>query len=217
MSEIAINIDFYNKICSGTNAKLIGVSKTKPVEMIREAYNFGLKDFGENKVQELISKINCLPKDINWHFIGHLQTNKVKLLLENDIFLIHSVDSLKLAQIINKYALLFNKTQNILLEINVTGEETKSGYVNTNILFNDLKSLFELKNINIVGLMCVAKKGDDCKKYFNYLNELKEQINKTFNINLTELSMGMTDDYIDAIECGSTYIRIGRGIFGDRI
>ena len=216
MHTLKENIDYFNKEIENKNVKLIGVTKTKPTQIIRQAYDFGLKDFGENKVQELVLKIKELPKDIRWHFIGNLQTNKVSLLLKNNIFLIHSVDSLKLATCIDRCAKQQNKVQNILLEINVTGEQSKGGYKNVDTLLGEMPELLKLKNIKILGLMCVAKKGESAIPYFNMLKDLKQKINSAFNLNLTELSMGMTDDYKQAIDCGSTYIRIGRAIFGER-
>ena len=209
-------MDFYNKAIDGGDCKLIGVTKTMPTAKIKQAYDAGLRDFGENKAQELLSKINDLPSDIRWHFIGHLQSNKVPMLLKNDIYLIHSVDSLKLAIIIDKCAKQNNKVQNVLLEVNVTGEDSKSGYKGEGALLADIPHLLELKNIKILGLMCIAQKGENATQFFSALRTLKDRINNTYHINLTELSMGMTDDYQQAIKCGSTHIRIGRGIFGAR-
>ena len=215
MNEIVKNLSTIKSTIKDTNVKLIGVSKTKPVKVLKEAYDAGLRDFGENRVQELMTKIDELPKDINWHMIGHLQTNKVKMLLENDIYLIHSIDSLNLASVIDKHCKLKNKTQNILLEVNVTGEQSKTGYSKDKII-EDMPKLLKLKNINILGLMCVAKKDEDPTKYFEQLKSILNVINVKFGTNLKELSMGMTEDYIQAIKCGSTYIRIGRAIFGER-
>ena len=215
MNEIFENLNKIKNLIKDTNVKLIGVSKTKPVSVLKQAYDAGLRDFGENRVQELVAKIDELPNDIRWHMIGHLQTNKVKILLEKNIYLIHSVDSLNLASIIDKYSKLKNKTQNILLEVNVTGEQSKTGYSKDKII-EDMPDLLKLKNIKILGLMCVAKKGENSTKYFKELKNILKDINTKFKINLKELSMGMTDDYMRAIECGSTYIRIGRAIFGER-
>ncbi|MBO7527765.1 MAG: YggS family pyridoxal phosphate-dependent enzyme [Clostridia bacterium] len=215
MNEIFENLNKIKNLIKDTNVKLIGVSKTKPVSVLKQAYDAGLRDFGENRVQELVAKIDELPNDIRWHMIGHLQTNKVKILLEKEIYLIHSVDSLNLASIIDKYSKLKNKTQNILLEVNVTGEQSKTGYSKDKII-EDMPDLLKLKNIRILGLMCVAKKDEDSTKYFKELKNILKDINTKFKINLKELSMGMTDDYMRAIECGSTYIRIGRAIFGER-
>lgn len=216
LQTIKDSIANINNEIKGSCAKLIGVTKTKPVEMILEAYSAGLRDFGENHTNELLAKIDELPKDIRWHMIGHLQTNKVKALLKKDIFLIHSVDSLKLAETINKFAGAYNKKQNVLLEVNITGESSKTGY-SLSELYTDIPNLIKLQNINILGLMCVAKKGESSVKYFEKLKQIMTDINNKFNINLKELSMGMTNDYVDAIKCGATYIRVGRAIFGERI
>ena len=204
-----------NDELKNSNAKLIGVTKTKPIEIIMEAYTAGLKNFGENRTKELLEKMDKLPNDIRWHMIGHLQTNKVNSLLKRDIFLIHSVDSLKLAETINKFAGAYNKKQNVLLEVNITGESSKTGY-SLSELYADIPNLIKLQNINILGLMCVAKKGENATRYFKELKQLMEDINNQFKTNMKELSMGMTEDYKDAIACGATYVRIGRGIFGER-
>lgn len=192
-----------------TNIKLIAVSKTKPIEDILEAYNAGQRDFGENKVQELIDKIDKLPKDIKWHMIGHLQTNKVKDCIRDEIVLIHSVDSIKLAKEIDKQSKKKDKVTNILIEINIGNEESKFG-INPNELENFLEELKELSNINVEGLMCVAPNTTDTTKYFKKMKELANKFN------LKELSMGMTNDYIEAIKEGSTMIRLGTLIFGER-
>ena len=150
------------------NATLIAVSKTKPVEMIREAYEAGIRDFGENKVQELLSKIDMLPSDINWHMIGHLQTNKVKDIVGR-VFLIHSVDSIKLANVIDKEAKKKNILVNILLEINIANEESKYGF-RINELDNAIRNINILNNIKILGFMCVApntSNHSDNRKYFS--------------------------------------------------
>ena len=196
---------------SDYDAKLIAVSKTRTIEEILEAYNVGIRDFGENHVQELVKKRELLPKDIRWHMIGHLQTNKVKDLLKDSIYLIHSVDSIKLAKEINKRSSI---KQDILLEVNIGEEESKYGFKPS---FDELKKVLdeikELENINVVGLMCVAPNTDnpiDNKKYFDKLRILNEKLG------LKVLSMGMSNDYDVAIKCGSTYIRVGTKIFGKR-
>ncbi len=193
------------------NTQLICVSKTRSNAEIMEAYNMGMRDFGENHVNELIEKRKSLPKDIRWHMIGHLQTNKVKALLEDDVFLIHSVDSIKLANEINKRA---RKRQDILLEINIAGEEAKYGFKpDTLEIKNVLDIINNLENINCIGLMCVApntSNPEDNRKYFELLKKIGN------NTGLNTLSMGMTNDYIIASEVGSTYIRVGTGIFGER-
>lgn len=205
------NIEHILEEIKNYNSKLICVSKTRTCAEIMEAYNTGIRDFGENHVKELIEKRKQLPKDINWHMIGHLQTNKVKQLLQEDVFLIHSVDSIKLAKEINKYS---NHPQDILLEVNIAKEENKYGF---NPDINELKEvLFEIKNlnnINCLGLMSVAPNTPHPEKNIKYFELLKE-LNQKLNLNI--LSMGMTNDYIYACECNSTYIRIGTGIFGER-
>ena len=193
------------------NTNLIAVSKTKPVEMIKEAYNLGIKDFGENKVQELLSKIDKLPKDIRWHMIGHLQTNKVKDIIDK-VYLIHSVDSIKLAKVIDKEANKKNIISDILMEINIANEESKFGF-KVDEIDEKIKEIKKLKNVNLLGLMCVAPFTDnpeDNRKYFKQMNDLKEKYN--FKI----ISMGMSNDYKIAIEEKSDYIRVGTKIFGER-
>ena len=193
------------------DTKLICVSKTRTNDEIMEAYNAGMRDFGENHVQELVKKRNELPKDIKWHMIGHLQTNKVKELLDGDVFLIHSVDSIKLAKEISKRS---NKSQDILLEVNIGNEESKYGFSpKYEILLDALDEINKLNNINCIGLMCVAPNISDnnkIDKYFKLMVELKDKLH------LKVLSMGMTNDYIIAAQNNSNYIRIGTGIFGER-
>ncbi len=193
------------------DTKLICVSKTRSNDEIMEAYNAGVRDFGENHVQELVRKRDSLPKDIRWHMIGHLQTNKVKELLDKDVFLIHSVDSIKLAKEINKRARV---KQDILLEINIANEESKYGFKPDYLSLKEvLNEINLLDNINCIGLMCVAPNTDspiDNDKYFKLMVELKEKLN------LKVLSMGMTNDYLIAIKNNSNYIRVGTGIFGER-
>ena len=193
------------------NATLIAVSKTKPVEMIREAYEAGIRDFGENKVQELLSKIDMLPSDITWHMIGHLQTNKVKDIVGR-VFLIHSVDSIKLANVIDKEAKKKNIVVNILLEINIANEESKYGF-RINELDNAIRNINILNNIKILGFMCVAPNTSNHSDNRKYFKKMREFANK---YNYNTLSMGMSSDYKSAIEEGSTYIRIGTKIFGER-
>ena len=193
------------------NATLIAVSKTKPIEMIKEAYSAGIKDFGENKVQEILSKIDKLPKDIKWHMIGHLQTNKVKDIIDK-VYLIHSVDTNKLAKKINEEAKKRNIISNILVEINIANEQSKYGFKKEelNEVINEIKCL---NNINLLGLMCVAPFTDnpeDNREYFKEMYKLKEK----YNLNI--LSMGMSNDYKIAIEENTNYVRIGTKIFGKR-
>ena len=206
------NIKKYKELLKDTNVTLVAVSKYKSIENIMEAYNAGQRDFGENHVQELVKKMELLPKDIKWHLIGHLQKNKVKYVVNENIYLIHSVDSIDLAKEISKKALNKNITTNILLEVNIANEESKWGF-KIDELENAYKEIINLPNIKVLGLMTVApyvENPEDVRKYFK---ELKTISNK-FGLNIT--SMGMTNDYKIAIEEGSSIIRIGTGIFGPR-
>ena len=193
------------------DSQLICVSKTRTVEEIKEAYEVGCRDFGENTVQELVMKRKELPSDIRWHMIGHLQTNKVKELLEGEVFLIHSVDSIKLAKEINKRS---KKKQDILLEVNIAEEESKYGFPpREEILEEALKEMNTLSNIHCIGLMCVAPNTENPEDNIQYFKLLKELAH---SLDLSVLSMGMTNDYMYACKEGSTYIRVGTGIFGKR-
>ncbi len=197
--------------------KLIAVSKYFGVDAILEAKNCGLTDFGENRAQELTLKFEKLGNDVTWHFIGTLQTNKVKYAV-NAAELIHSVDSLELVEEINKRAEKIGKIQKILLEVKTSEEETKSGLETENEIFSLVKRCSELKNLDLKGLMTMAPLTDDSniiRKSFRDLRNLKDRINNK-GYNLTELSMGMTSDFEIAIEEGATMIRIGSAIFGDR-
>lgn len=207
---------------SGRNPEevsLIAVSKTKPVPMLQEAYDAGCRDFGENKVQEIMDKIDRLPSDIRWHMIGHLQTNKVKYIV-GKVFLIHSVDSLHLAEAISKEAVKQNTTVNILIEVNVAKEDTKYG-----AMAEDTVSLVEkialLPGISVKGLMTIApyvENPQENRQYFVKLKQLAVDIKSKNidNVHMDILSMGMTGDYMVAIEEGATYVRVGTGIFGER-
>jgi hypothetical protein len=198
---------------------LIAVSKTKPVEMLQEAYDYGCRDFGENKVQELVDKYEVLPKDIRWHMIGHLQTNKVKYIVDK-VYLIHSVDSLKLASEISKEAVKKNVNVNILIEVNVANEETKFGTTCDEV--KDLvRKIAKLPNVCIKGLMTIApfvENGEENRAYFSKLKELAVDIDgeNIDNVSMKFLSMGMTGDYPVAVSEGATYVRVGTGIFGAR-
>lgn len=200
---------------------LIAVSKTKPVSDLEQAYEIGQRHFGENKIQEMTEKYELLPKDIFWHMIGHVQTNKVKYMAPY-VHLIHGVDSFKLLVEINKQALKNNRTINCLLQIYIAQEETKFG-LDANELATILNSteLNNLQNINIVGLMGMASFTDNqeqVKSEFLYLKQVFDQYKniKTNNINFQYLSMGMSGDYPLAIACGSNMVRIGSNIFGNR-
>ena len=204
------------------NVKLVAVSKTKPVELIKEAYDAGHKIFGENKAQELSAKYPQLPKDIEWHFIGHLQTNKVKYIAPF-VAMIHSVDSFKLLREINKQALKHNRIIDCLLEFHIAEESTKFGLnieeAEEILLHPDIKTL---SNIRICGVMGMATYTDDTQQIhreFAYLREIFGHFKKKFFPNessFKEISMGMSGDYKIAIEEGSTIVRIGSKIFGAR-
>lgn len=198
---------------------LIAVSKTKPVELIRDAIDYGIKDFGENKVQEMCDKMEIISEKINWHMIGHLQRNKVKYIVDK-AYLIHSVDSLRLAEQINQEAQKKNVVCNILIEVNIAGEESKFG-----VAKEEVKSLLEaiknLKHVHVKGLMTIAPFVDDAednREYFQEMHKLFIDMRQenTDNISMEILSMGMTGDYQVAIEEGATMVRVGTGIFGAR-
>ena len=205
------NIKEIKKDLKGYDCKLVCVSKTRSDEEIMEAYDVGCRDFGENHVQDLCEKRDRLPKDIRWHMIGHIQTNKVKALLEGEVSLIHSVDSVKIANELNKR---LDHKQDILLEINIAEEESKYGFPpNLSFLKEILKQIEKLEHLNCIGLMCVAPDTDNPlknKKYFEKMKKYKE------SLGLKVLSMGMTNDYKIALESDANYIRIGTGIFGER-
>jgi pyridoxal phosphate enzyme (YggS family) len=200
---------------------LVAVSKTKPVADLMEAYNVGQRIFGENKIQEMTEKWEQMPKDIQWHMIGHIQTNKVKFMAPY-VSLIHGVDSLKLLEEINKQALKNNRIIDCLLQIHIAEEETKFGLDEEEL--NDLltsESFKNLNNIKIVGLMGMAtfiENQNQIKKEFEHLKSIfdKLELQNTKNCELNTLSMGMSGDYKLAIVCGSTMVRIGSSIFGGR-
>lgn len=204
---------------SAGEVRLIAVSKTKPVEMLMEAYEAGVRDFGENKVQELIDKYEALPKDIRWHMIGHLQRNKVKYLV-GKVHLIHSVDSLRLAQEIQKEAQKKQVDVNILIEVNVAEEKSKFGSTVENTL-QLVQDIALLPSIHIQGLMTVAPFVDnpeENRRIFANLRQLAVDIMRKSidNVSMNVLSMGMTGDYPVAVEEGATCVRVGTGIFGER-
>ena len=203
------------------NVTLVAVSKTKPVSVLMEAYNAGQRIFGENKIQEMTDKWQEMPKDIQWHMIGHVQTNKVKFMAEY-VSLIHGVDSLKLLEEINKQAKKHNRTIDCLLQMHIAEEETKFGLdeIELDKILEMLKQV-QYKNIKIVGLMGMATFTDNqnqIKKEFQNLKAIFDKVSqlKTANCQLNTLSMGMSGDYKLAIECGSTMVRIGSSIFGSR-
>ena len=198
---------------------LIAVSKTKPVETLQEAYDLGVRIFGENKVQELTAKYEALPKDIHWHMIGHLQTNKVKYIIDK-AELIHSVDSLKLAETIEKEAAKHDLIADILVEVNVAEEESKFGMKMEEVIpFVEKVSAFP--HVRVRGLMTIApfvEDPEENRSIFADLHKLYIGIKKKNHDNdtVSVLSMGMTNDYEVAIEEGATMVRVGTGIFGAR-
>lgn len=202
-----------------SDVTLIDVSKTKPVEMVMEAYEAGERDFGENKVQELLTKYDSCPKDIRWHMIGHLQTNKVKSVIDK-AYLIHSVDSVHLAEAIQKEAIKKNVHVNILIEVNIAEEESKFGLQSEKLL-EIIQEISTFSNVHIQGLMTVApytENAEENRIYFRNLKQLSVDIaaKNIDNVNMGVLSMGMSGDYHIAIEEGATYVRIGTNIFGVR-
>jgi len=209
-------------IKSGRNADsshLIAVSKTKPISMLQQAYDAGIRDFGENKVQEILEKYDKLPTDIRWHMIGHLQRNKVKYIIDK-VCLIHSVDSLRLAEEISKEAVKHNLTMPILIELNIAEETSKFG-LNFEECEDMIRKISLLPNIQIKGLMTVApfvKNAEENRQYFKTMKQLSVDImtKNIDNVCMDILSMGMTGDYEVAIEEGSTHVRVGTGIFGER-
>lgn len=198
---------------------LIAVSKTKPALMIEEAYDKGVRDFGENKVQEILSKCEELPKDIRWHMIGHLQRNKVKSIVDK-VYMIHSVDSERLAEEISKEAVKKGLRVPILAEVNIADEETKYGLKAPEVP-EFIEKISVLPGILVKGLMTVApyvENSEENRQYFVKLRQLFIDIKakNIDNVSMDVLSMGMTGDYLTAIEEGSTYVRVGTGIFGER-
>ena len=223
---MSINKEKYIEIINELKSKnvlLVAVSKTKSIDDIKELYELGQRDFGENYVQEMVDKYHELPKDIRWHFIGHLQSNKVKYIAPF-VHLIQSVDSLKLLKEINKQGAKINRVLDVLLQIHIGKEETKFGLDEDElqgILKTDLITLNELKNVHITGLMGMASFTDnkeEVKNEFHYLKTLSDKYGslKQLNHKIQILSMGMSDDYKIAIDEGSNLVRIGSLIFGRR-
>ena len=215
MDSIQNNLESIKKEV-GDNVLVVAVSKTKSIDFIKKAYETGHRDFGENKIQEMTSKFNDLPKDINWHMIGHIQTNKVKYLAPY-VSLIHSLDSLKLAKEINKQAIKNNRIIECLIQYRISNEETKFG-LNENEVMDIIKLQDNFSGLRITGLMGMASFVDDqnvIDKEFKKLKTLFDRI-KLSNKNFKIISMGMTLDYNLAIKNGSNMIRIGSKIFGER-
>ncbi len=222
---IAANIEKIRQQLPG-HVKLIAVSKTKPIEMLQEAYAAGQRAFGENKVQEVVNKQPQMPLDTEWHLIGHLQTNKVKYIAPF-VHLIHAVDSIKLLETINKEAVKNNRTINVLLQVYIAKEETKFGLSNEEVIeLLNYASTQQLQNVNICGLMGMATNTDNTTQIENefeglhqFFNTLKQEMHQYPILkaeSFKELSMGMSSDYELAIKHGSTMIRVGSSIFGGR-
>ena len=221
LHKVRANIRRACKNCGRESAevKLVAVSKTKPISALEQAYACGCRDFGENKVQELVDKYEAMPKDIRWHMIGHLQRNKVKYIVDK-VFLIHSVDSLRLAQEIEKEAARKEITVNILVEVNVAGEESKFGTTSEEAC-SLVEEIAKLPHVRVKGLMTIApyvEAAEENRPYFEKLKQIYvDIIHKNIdNVFMEELSMGMTGDYEVAITEGATYVRVGTGIFGER-
>ncbi|MGI9137579.1 MAG: YggS family pyridoxal phosphate-dependent enzyme [Sediminibacterium sp.] len=220
---MSVNIDSYQKIIADlakNKVQLIAVSKTKPQQDILDLYELGQKDFGENYVQELVEKASGLPQDIHWHFIGHLQSNKVKYIVPF-VHLIHGVDSEKLLKEINKEAQKNNRIINVLLQVHIALEETKFGFDELSLLeFIQSNRLREYANIKICGLMGMASFSNDQRLVQNEFAHLKSIFNKAQTIidstYFNQLSMGMSSDYQLAMQQGSTMVRIGSLLFGAR-
>ena len=198
---------------------LVAVSKTKPVEMIEEVMTAGIVDFGENKPQELRDKYEVLPKNLRFHMIGHLQTNKIKYVIDR-VVLIHSIDSIHLAEAVNAEAKKHNRIMPVLVEVNVAQEDSKSGFL-VEKAENAIREIAKLSNIRVEGLMTIApfvENAEENRQYFVKLRKLSVDIaaKNIDNVTMHHLSMGMTGDYEVAIEEGATMVRVGTGIFGER-
>ncbi len=207
---------------AGRNPKevtLIAVSKTKPIPMLEEAYQAGSRDFGENKVQEIMDKHPALPEDIRWHMIGHLQRNKVKYIVDK-VALVHSVDSLRLAEELSRQAGKKQAEIDVLVEVNIAEEESKFGTSRAEAI-QLVEEMAKLPHIHVKGLMTIApfvEDPEENRKYFRQIKELSVDITKKNidNVSMSVLSMGMTNDYMVAVEEGATMVRVGTGIFGER-
>ena len=221
--SISKNIKEINASLSGTSARLIAVTKTKPIEDLQAAYDANCTIFGENKVQEMIQKWEILPKDIEWHLIGHLQSNKVKYMAPF-VAMIHSIDSLKLLQEVDKQALRNERVINCLLQMYIAQEETKFGLSQEEALeILDSQEFKKMKNVRIVGVMGMATNTDnqeqirtEFKGLKAFFDTLKSRYSDNENIHLREISMGMSGDYLLAAQEGSTLVRVGSAIFGVR-
>lgn len=219
MEYIKKNLEKIEQHLSHQNITLVGVTKTWPVSELEKFYALGYRDFGENKVQELLEKIPQLPKDIRWHFIGHLQRNKVKDVIDK-VHLIHSLDSLRLAKEIEKEGRKKNCIVNALVQVNIAGEESKFGLQEQEVL-SFLEEVSSYPHLKIKGLMTIppnVKNPEENRSFFANLYNLYVDIAKKSidNVDMSILSMGMSNDYTVAIEEGATMVRIGTGIFGSR-
>ena len=213
-----VNTEIYNKIQKSlleTNTTLVAVSKLKPASDIQTLYNLGHRDFGENYVQELVDKAAQLPTDIRWHFIGHLQSNKVKYIAPF-VHLIQGVDSEKLLVEINKQAAKNNRIINVLLQVHIATEDTKFGFNETEILNINLANYTSVNIIGVMGMASFTENSNQVKTEFESLKSLFEKIKLEKQLKLTTISMGMSNDYELAITCGSNMVRIGSLLFGAR-
>jgi hypothetical protein len=226
MGEIAENLNRVREQIAQSAAKagradddieLVAITKTHPAERVHEAFDAGQQLFGESRVQEARAKIPELPSVLRWHFVGHLQKNKIRHALP--LFeLFHSVDSLALAQEMNRIANEQGMHPRVLLEVNVTGEGSKFGFKPETVCA-EIESLLALPRLSIEGLMCIpplAEEAEGSRKYFVQLRELRDALEKEFNLRLPRLSMGMTNDFAVAVEEGATLVRVGTAIFGER-
>lgn len=199
------------------DVRLIAVSKTWPAEHVQRAIDAGQKIFGENKLQEGQEKIPVLPRDIEWHYIGGLQRNKVRKVLSL-FHVIHSIDSLKLAKYTNNVALDMGIMPSILLQVNIGDEESKGGFLAEELVEN-FSELLHLKHINVTGLMCIppaVEQPEDARIWFRKMVKLRDALEQRYSVKLPELSMGMSRDFEVAVEEGATYVRVGTSIFGAR-
>ncbi len=218
MSDIKKNVEDLKKELDGFNGRIIAAVKYVDAQKTLEAYNAGLRDFGENRVQDALERFPLLPEEMiknsTWHFIGHLQSNKVRKVVGTFDY-IHSVDSFEIAKNISRVASEMGIIQKILIEVNISGENSKYGFTEKEI-FENFESLTKLDGIRVTGLMTVApstSNGVFLEKVFTNLNELSYNIKRKYHVELNELSMGMSSDYKEAIKAGSTMIRLGKKIF----
>lgn len=220
--SVSSNLKSFQRRLEGTTCRLIAVSKTKPESAIMEAYGIGFRRFGENRVQELKEKYHSLPKDIEWHMIGHLQTNKVRIIAPF-VNMIHGVDSMKLANEINKQALQNNRIIPCLMQVHIAKEQSKFGFDSENLIelvkAGEFNQLVQLKICGLMGMATFTSNMEQIRREYKKLKQVFDEIRAletSSNFDFNELSMGMSNDYEIAIEQGSTLIRIGSNIFGAR-